>query len=106
MGPSDKKSKNFPLSISILQSTLYNKQLSKDVTISIHSLGTTTEDTGVEEPSGSSLEQILTVNEYVDCDKYDDSDKTAGYQADALRFSKDLINLFKKILVTSAVFIF
>jgi len=92
--PSDKKSKNFPLSISILQSTLYNKQLSKDVTISIYSLGGT-EDTGVNE-SSASLEQILTVNEYVDCDRYEDSDKTAGYQADALRFSKDLINLFKK----------
>ena len=94
--PSDKKSKNFPLSIPILQSTLYNKQLSKNVTISIHSLGGTEDTHGGE--SSASLEQILTVNEYVYCDRYDvsETDKTAGYQADALRFSKDLITLFKK----------
>ena len=72
--------------------------------IIIHSLGGT-EDTGVNE-SSASLEQILTVNEYVDCDRYEDSDKTAGYQADALRFSKDLINLFKKYSWLSAVIIF
>jgi len=92
--PSDKKSKNFPLSISILQSTLYNKQLSQDAIINIHSL-VSTEDTGAVE-SSASLEQILTVNEYVDCDRLEKTDQTAGYQDDALRFSKDLINLFNK----------
>jgi len=92
--PSDKKSKNFPLSISILQSTLYSKQLSEGSSISIHTLG---KNTVVEKPS-TGLEQILTVNEYDDCDKYDfsESDQTAGYQADALRFSKDLMNFFSK----------
>ena len=90
--PSDKKSKNFAISISILESTLYNKQLSEGSSISVHYLGNVT-----GEASGK-LEEFLSVNEYGDCDRYDfsESDKTAGYQADALRFSKDLLNSFNK----------
>jgi len=92
--PSDKKSKNLPLSLSILQSTLYSKQLSQATTVRLHSLGNKN-NTG---EASDSLEQILTVNEYGDCDKDDftQTDQTAGYQDDALRFSKDLINLYHK----------
>jgi len=88
--PSDKKSKNFPISISILESTLYNKQLSEGASISLHYLG------DVAGEASEKVEEFVSVNEYSDCDRYDfsESDKTAGYQADALRFSKDLINLF------------
>ena len=90
--PSDKKSKNFPVSISILESTLYNKQLSEGLSITLHSLGNTTGE------ASANIEEFVSVNEYGACDRYDftETDKTAGYQADALRFSKDLINLYKR----------
>ena len=90
--PSDKKSKNFAVSISILESTLYNKQLSEGSSISVHALG------NVAGEASDKVEEYLGVNEYGDCDRYDfsESDKTAGYQADALRFSKDLLQLFSK----------
>jgi len=92
--PSDKKSKNLPLSLSILQSTLYSKQLSQGTTVRLHSLGNNN-NTG---EASASVEQILTTNEYGDCDKDDftQTDQTAGYQDDALRFSKDLINLYHR----------
>ena len=90
--PSDKKSKNFAISISILESTLYNKQLSEGASISLHYLG------DVAGEASEKVEEFVSVNEYSDCDRYDfsESDKTAGYQADALIFSTDLINLYKR----------
>ena len=85
-------SKNLPVSISILESTLYNKQLSEGLSITLYSLGNTTGE------ASANVEEFVSVNEYGACDRYDftETDKTAGYQADALRFSKDLINFYKR----------
>lgn len=90
--PEDKQSKNFAARISLLQSTFYNQQLSDGVTSNIHFLG---DVTGKEEHK---KEDILNVNEYGGCERYDfkETDKTAVYESDALRFSKGLLEYFKK----------
>merc|ERR1711908_200827 len=90
--PSDKKSKDLDFSISILESTLFNKQLSEGSSISVHYLGNDTRE------APAKVEKFLSVSEYGDCERYDftENDKSAGYQPDALRYSKPLLDLYKK----------
>merc|ERR1712106_504030 len=99
---SDKKSKNFPISISILESTLYNKQLSEGLSITLYSLGNTTGETS------ANIEEFMSVNEYGACDRYDftETDKTAGYQPESLSLiASSLISLGEVISVTSTILI-
>jgi len=91
--PTEKQAKNFKFSLGILESTFYNKQLSDGLTVELNVLQKVPK-------LGDDGEDSLSVHEYGSCDRYDfkETDKTAVYQPDGLRFAKDLLDMFNKFI--------
>jgi len=89
--PSEKKAKNLSIPISMLESTWYNKDLSKDGTI--NAIGSEATDN-----TDDNLETVLSINEYRACDKYDisETDPSAVYEGNALKFSSKLVTYYRK----------
>jgi len=90
--PTEKQASLLNTSIRVFQSTFYNKQLSKETFAELNWL---------ESSSGSpsvKVEEVLTVNEYGECQRHDFSatDKDAQYEAGAMRFAKEFIKYVNK----------
>jgi len=96
--PTEKKAKNLSFPVSLLQSTWYNKQMSEEAVGSINKLM----KGGGEVVSDNigDIGDIVSINEYKACDKYDfsETDKSAVYEGNALRFQSSLVSFYKKFI--------
>jgi len=90
--PSEKKAKNLSIPISLLESTWYNKDLSKDGSLNAIGSGEALDN------ATDDVESVLSINEYRACDKYDisETDPSAVYEGNALKFSSKLVTYYRK----------
>ena len=93
--PTEKKAKNLSFPVSLLQSTWYNKQMSDEAVGSINKL---VKEGG--EAVSDNIGDIVSINEYKACDKYDfsETDKSAVYEGNTLRFQSSLVSFYKKFI--------
>jgi len=92
--PTEKKAKNIEVPITVLEYTYYNKQLSQD-SVTIVSLSSSDSDSDV---ASKSVPDILSINDYRDCDNYDlkETDENAIYDPNSLRFFSELVKHYIK----------
>ena len=92
--PTEKRAKNLQVPISLLEYTYYSKKMSQ-VTVSVVSL---TSSDGVGDGAVQGVDEILSINEYKDCDDYDikETDEDAVYESSGLRFFSELVKHYSK----------
>ena len=88
--PTEKRAKNLEVPITVLEYTYYSKKYSKE-TVDIVSL------VGGDD-GGEDLENVISVNEYKDCDDYDlkTDDEDAVYDSSGLRYFSSLVKHHSK----------
>jgi len=93
--PNDAKAQNLVQSITLLESTTYNKDYSKDKTVDLHHKDENVKNYSVGIPA---ISEYVSVHEYSACDNYDFSanDQSAAYDPTILRFSDDFQAFFEK----------
>ena len=88
--PQEKRAKNLAVPITQLEYTQYNKQLSQESRTIVSLAG---EESDV---TSQAVGDVLSINEYRDCDNDDMEDKDTVYEPNALRFFSELVKHYSK----------
>lgn len=93
--PNDPKAQNMIHSISLLESTTYNKELSKDLEVSLYHHDAKVKNYSV---GLSAISEYVSIHDYSACDSndFDAKDQSAAYDATSLRFADDFQAFYEK----------
>jgi len=93
--PNDPKAQNMLHSISLLESTTYNKELSKDVQVTLYHHDAIVKNYSV---GLSAISEYVNIHDYSACDnsESDSKDQSAAYDANTLRFADDFQAFYEK----------
>lgn len=82
-------------SISLLESTTYNKELSKDVQVTLYHHDAIVKNYSV---GLSAISEYVNIHDYSACDnsESDSKDQSAAYDANTLRFADDFQAFYEK----------
>merc|ERR550519_465018 len=93
--PNDPKAQNMVHSISLLESTTYNKELSKELTVTLYHHDAIVKNYSV---GLSAISEYVSIHDYSACDsnEADGKDQSAAYDVTTLRFADDFQAFYEK----------